>query len=264
MTLGTRPPRRALLFVLAVVALAAAGVVYAHWTDTLKVDAQVNTGTAANTVTAANTDDDGTPNGWDFGDNGGGTKYDAWGATSSDDPSSYTSSTSGSRYDKDVARCRVTETVGHMSTVVVENAYPSYHCTIRQAVRNTGSIPLANQATRVSVCLPALADCSDPGNYVAVPYTKSTDSFVYESGDGPDFELLMQQNPEGACGWQFDPNATFGNRMTFHVLQGAEQDTSYLIRFELDQVNWNEWSLGNCSGFDRYTPTGGGTTYPIP
>ena len=122
---------------------------------------------------------------------------------------------------------------------------------MRQQVRVSGTVPVKNQATRVLVCLPAVSDCSDPANFAAVPYNPATDSFVYEEGDGPEFELLMQQNPEGVCGYQFDPGSQYGNRMTFHVLQGAGLGTTYVIRFELDQVNWNEWNPAECYGFNQ-------------
>jgi hypothetical protein len=251
MTLWTRRRSRAILLVLVVMALATAGLVYAHWTDTLQVNAQVNTGNATLTVSTANTDDDGVGNGWDGPDNGSGTEYDRWGTSSSNDPSSYTAPGVGTRYTKDVARCRATGTVGQTSTVLVENAYPSYHCTIRQTVQNTGSIPLKNQATRVYACGPGL-DCSNyPVNFVAVPYSSVTDSFAYDSGDGdPDFELVMQHNPDGVCGYQFDPGRIFQSAVTFHVLQDAAQSGTYVIRWELDQVNWNEWSPSACTGFN--------------
>jgi hypothetical protein len=229
MTRKTNRRSRAILLVLVVVALATAGLVYAHWTETLKVDALAASGAMTLRVTAANTDDDGSQNGWDnvcTADTGGGTNYDRWGATSSNDPSSYCGSAGYAtpRYDKDVARCRVTGTVGLTSTVSVENAYPGYHCTIRQTAQNVGTIPMKNQATRVYACGPG-ADCSSfPTNFVALTYVRATDTFSYDSGDGdPDFELIMQQNPEGVCGSQFDPGASFGSRVTFHVLQDAAQ-----------------------------------------
>jgi predicted ribosomally synthesized peptide with SipW-like signal peptide len=247
MTVWTRRRSRAILLVLIVVALATAGVVYAHWTDTLQVNAQVNTGSVGSRINAASTDDDGTQNGWEgAGDNGGGTEYDRWGLSSSNDPSNYRGVT---RYTKDVARCRVTGTVGTTSTVEVENAYPSYHCSIYQNVTTMGSVPMKNQATRVYACGPGL-DCSDPTNWVTVPYVKATNSFSYDSGDGDlDFELVMQDNPGGTCGYQFDPGFNYGSFVTFHVLQDAEQGSNYSLRFVVEQVNWNEWSLAACTGF---------------
>lgn len=262
-----RSRSRAILLVLVVMALATAGLVYAHWTETLKVDATVRTGNATLVIVAAQTDDDGsTVGGWSSGNcndnNGGPTLYDRWGASSSNDPSSYcgASGYATPRYDKDVARCQVTEQGigGTVSTVLVENAYPSYHCTIRQTFRNSGSIPLKNQATRVYACGPtSLVDCSSyPTNFQTLSYVRATDSFSFDSNyDGnADFELLMQHNPEGVCGTQWDPRSSGdngGSRVTFHVLQGAAPSTSYVLRFVLETVNWNEYSLANCYGFSN-------------
>jgi hypothetical protein len=266
MTHKTNHRGRAILLVLAVMALATAGLVYAHWTDTLQVNAQVNTGTAEITITprsAANTDDDGTANGWEIpGDNGGGTEYDRWGLSSSNDPSTYSSPYwVGTRYTKDVARCRVMSTSDHTVTVLVDNAYPSYWCTMRFEQTVTGTIPLRSQVNRVTVCA---ADCGDPANWVLVPYVKGSDSFPYESGDGGDGELEMQINPPASCGYQYDPLFHFGSRLTFHVLQGAEQGATYQVRFDSEYWNYNEWSLANCVGFANFVDPPGTPAQPIP
>ena len=39
-----------------------------------------------------------------------------------------------------------------------------------------------------------------------INYDAATDSFWYESGDGPDVELAMQSGPAGHCGSQHDPD----------------------------------------------------------
>ena len=132
-------------------------------------------------------------------------------------------------------------------TVLVDNAYPSYWCTMRFEQTVTGTIPLRSQVNRVTVCA---ADCGNPANWVVVPYVKATDSFPYESGDADaDYELEMQINPPASCGYQYDPAFHFGSRLTFHVLQGADQGATYQVRFDSEYWNYNEWSLANCVGF---------------
>lgn len=244
--------RKGILLIGAVFVLAAAGVVYAHWTETLTVNAEVSTGHMTLVATGGNTNDDGVNNGWDGPtDNGSGTDYDRWGSTSSNDPSSFAYPATP-RYTKDVARCRVTGTVGTTTSVLVENAYPSYHCVIRQFFTNSGTIPAKNQAIHVYACGPG-GDCSNyPTNFVEVPFVKATRTFSYDSSDGnSDFELEMKENPNGVCGYQFDPGKSYASEVMFHVLQDAAQNGTYEIRFVLETVNWNEYSLANCVGFSN-------------
>jgi hypothetical protein len=215
MTTATRRPHRALTLVLVVVVLAAAGVVYAHWVATLEVDAQIATGDVEMIITSAATDDDGVHDGWELTpDDGGpgGSAYDAWGTSSSRDPAKLRAE---SRYDKDVARCQVTDISGDGPSVqvAVDKAYPSYHCSIRSNIKVTGSVPIRNQVARVAVCVDSQADCTNSANFVPVPYDLATDSFPFDSGGGSDFELVMQDAPFGQlrvpvrsgrrtrCGW---------------------------------------------------------------
>jgi predicted ribosomally synthesized peptide with SipW-like signal peptide len=250
MTLWTKRRSRAILLVLVVVALATAGVVYAHWTDTLQVNAQISTGNVEMIVGPANTDDDHVNNTWEIIRETAaqeGTNYDRWVGTSSNDPGTYLA---GTRYDKDVAGCWVTgiSPDKHTVSVLIDNAYPSYHCTIRTAISVTGSVPVRNQAARVWACL---ADCGNPASWVAVPYVRATNSFSYNDGIDPDFELVMQDAPGGVCGYQFDPGDQSVWTVGLHILQGAAQGTTYQVRFALEEVNWNEWSLANCVGFSN-------------
>ena len=109
--------KRALLIVGLALAIATAGLVYAHWTDTLQVNATVNTGTVNMMWQSFGTDDDGiSGNDLSGTDNNGPAQlYDRWGAASSADPANMYRCTGGvlrlpgrqhHRYDKDVAKCR--------------------------------------------------------------------------------------------------------------------------------------------------------------
>ena len=67
-----------ILFVALIVMIAAAGLVYAHWTTTLLVQANVNTGRVDVEWQNMFTNDDGVPNPGD-GELASNTLYDAWG-----------------------------------------------------------------------------------------------------------------------------------------------------------------------------------------
>jgi hypothetical protein len=260
-----RSRRRAFLLVAVVVALATAGLVYAHRTETLTVDAQVATGRAEMRINnaPASTDDDHVSNTWETVKETvaqEGTDYDRWPGTSSNDPSS---PLGGTRYTKDVARCRVTGSSNTTVTVLVDNAYPSYWCTIRadQGLRNAGTVPMKDQALRVEVCE---ADCGNPANWVAATY--SGDRFWYD-GDGDTYpELQFANRYQNWCGRQWDPSPTslFGWQVWFHVEQDAAQGVTYLVRYSFEFVNWNEWSLDNCEGYDEWGNGSGTQKFPIP
>ena len=256
-----RTPRRkrnGALLVGVAFALVTAGSVYAHWVESIAVNADVGMGSADIAITTANTDDDGTNNGWDgAGDDGGGTTYDHWGGTSSNDPTCYRAPNSQGGYatprlTSDVAQCRVTSqgTGGTVSTARIQNAYPGYWCTIRQNLQVTGSIPMKVQALRVYACGPGV-DCSSfPTNYVQLPYDSGTQTYSYDSGDADgDVEVVAQHTPGASCGYQYDPGATWGYRMAVTLEDDAEQNAEYWLRFEGEYVNWNEWSAGACTGY---------------
>ena len=89
-----------------------------------------------------NTDNVGSYEPVDPGDDGGGTAHDYWGPSSSDDPSAPPPAAGqpSPRYDKDVARTTV-QLNGCTNTsfvLQIENAYPSYYPTIFFALKNTG------------------------------------------------------------------------------------------------------------------------------
>jgi predicted ribosomally synthesized peptide with SipW-like signal peptide len=260
---GETVRRKALLIVGLALLIAAAGVAYAHWTDTLNVNASVQTGNIGFQITRANTDDDGALGyqSWDHETGVPGAPYDAWPATnpegsrSSADPSSWLAET---RYDKDVAGCWVRYPLG-TNTVNVEviDAYPSYHCTIRVWYNVLGTVPVRAQRQLVSVCF---TNCADPANWAPVAYNTGTGTFIYESGDGdPYFELDMTVGPGMRCGDQYHQGKSDYWTVGFHVMQGAEQSATYQVRMTQEFVNCNEWSEAVCYGFRGVNPTGTGT-----
>jgi hypothetical protein len=237
--------KRALLIVGLALAIATAGLVYAHWTDTLKVDATVNTGTINMMWQAYGTDDDGLDNTGFYAanaesatDNGGGTLYDAWATASSNDPAEMWRCLSGTcgyklglpgldRYDKDVAKCTVVPSGAKGLTATISNAYPSYHCTVFSQLSNEGTVPvkaaafhldtpgggtlLAVGTEYVEAAFGTTATCNLPQNAgkcpmgIFVPAPAGTTEPVY-NGMVP---VVTFDFADGtACGNQLDPYAS--------------------------------------------------------
>lgn len=127
-----------ILVVVFAVLLTAAGLIWAHWYTSLRVDANINTGNVAIEWHDVWTNDDGTVNGdFDPGDDGSNGMFTHWDDGSSPDPASF----DGARYDKDVAACFAGGGGDHLD-VSIENGYPSYHCLVQAGIHNPGSVPL--------------------------------------------------------------------------------------------------------------------------
>jgi hypothetical protein len=97
-----------ILFMVLVMALAALGVGYGHWTKTLDINGSVTTGEVNADFDSASTSDTGI------------------------DPG----------YTKDVGTCTVSGVGTQTLTITVDNAYPSYTCDVDFTITNTGTIPL--------------------------------------------------------------------------------------------------------------------------
>ena len=127
--------KRGILIVGVAMMIAAAGVVYAHWTDTLEVNAEVKTGTAGVIWTEVSTNDDS-------------AEFPSTvlpGNTSRDPSGPHPGGSAAEpRYDKDVANC-IADIVGGVLVLTVDNAYPSYHCTTYSTFKNEGSVPMKVQ-----------------------------------------------------------------------------------------------------------------------
>lgn len=99
------------------------------------------------------TNDDGTVDGADAGDIGDVSGiYDAWGTSSSDDPAGF--GLGAPRYDKDVARC--TADLDELNNpdevnILIENAYPSYHCTFVATIENSSNFPATVEMITIDV-----------------------------------------------------------------------------------------------------------------
>jgi hypothetical protein len=222
--------KKAILIVGLALLIAAAGVVYAHWTETLQVHATVNTGSInVNWIGIWTDDDNGNVIGEEFLPGGGALPAPLFGSGSVDPSSAATVNATGglvsaaTRYDKAIGNCASgIDADGHM-WVSASNVYPSYHCTIWSQFNNTGSVPVKVQSVATLTYINnVLADISPYGDW---------DTLV---GTG--------------CGLQIDPNETFTTVNTFHILQPAAQNATYSVEQVITLVNWNEWDAANCAG----------------
>jgi hypothetical protein len=270
--------KRAILIVGLALAIATAGLVYAHWTDTLRVDATVNTGSVNMMFQSYGTDDDGiATNDLSGTDNNGAIQlFDAWGTASSADPANMYRCTGqncaylngGARYDKDVAKCTVSASPDSKGlTATITNAYPSYHCSIFSQLSNEGTVPV--KATAFRLTTPAGGTLMYAGTeYVeAAAGTTAWCNETAHAGRCPmgifvgGVPVITFDFANGtACGNQLDPFAS-GQDMDaqaywFHVEQAAAMNASYTFHWEQDFVNWNEFAPSMC------TVTINGVTYP--
>lgn len=139
----------AVLLVAFAMVIATAGVVYAHWSSTSRIEANVNVGNMQIGWTAWGTNDDGDVNNDPSGyDNPAwmGEWNPPWNETSLDpaDPFDLTD-----RYDKNVGSCYIDggEDTLHVN---IDGAYPSYHCNIFAEAFNHGSVPGMATALRLT------------------------------------------------------------------------------------------------------------------
>jgi len=204
------------LLIVIVIALAGMGVAYGHWTATLTDVGTVNTGTFVADWFNVFTDDDGTVV--------DATKDDG------DDGNCAIGGSSCDPLEPGPNPNRETKGIGHCTSWIVDtedylilhwnvdNAYPSYYCTVWGHIRNMGSIPMKIQTRSLT---------ADPG---------ITTGFI---GGAHAF----------ACGDQLDASDLLQVGMWIHVEQSAEPDQSYSGSSTYTLVNWNEWDAGACSGW---------------
>jgi hypothetical protein len=231
--------KRALLIVGLALLVATAGVVYAHWTDTLQVSATVYTGNVNVRWVNVFTDDDGAPVIGEepaIGEPDG--IYDHWLGTSSVDPSSAGFPAFATRYNKDVGHCVAFLPVppdGTLMGVEIYNAYPSYHCTIWSFFENQGTVPVKVQSIVTNVYLDP-----DGGGPLQKAYEMPGTTAEWATLDGT------------LCGLQIDPSTGLPTDLertvnTFHLLNNAPQNAVYTMDQTINFVNWNEFDPALCT-----------------
>ena len=197
-----------------VVALAATGVSYAHWTQTLQIQGTVSTGEL-----------DWEFEGWFF-------QLDAgldWtcNSTCDDRPSISNIHQSDSDMASTTGEFKDTDGDGDYDTfeVTVQNAYPSYYNCITFPVRNNGKIPLKIWKVIINkheefLSLPAIV-CLDLNN--------------------------DEENDIIITYWdKFGEQLEYGDSATlsfgFHILQGAPQEKTLSFTIELVCIQWNMYT----------------------
>ena len=149
----------------------------------------------------------------DPGDDGGGTEYDYWGPSSSNDPSAPPPAMGQPcpRYDKDVASTDATLTDPHTIDVTVNNAYPCYYSSIFFAVENAGLVPITVQS-------------------IEVDENASTPDVL------DDIDELTVTASGINLGQVINPGTEEVGRLSVHVEQSAEQSATYTIRVKIVTV----------------------------
>lgn len=220
----------AVLLVVFAMVLVAAGIGYAHWTSTSRIEANVNVGNMQVGWTAWATNDDGDvgndPSGYDNPD-WMGEWNPPWNHTSLDpaDPWDLTD-----RYDKNVGSCTI-EGGEDQLVVHIDGAYPSYYCNIFAQVFNHGSVPamathLRLTAEKAGQCtLHESADFSPPDLYPLIRWDEQAQmEFVDFNDDGfdaatGDFYLYN----DGMGGWfKVDGNVPLFENCPWNTIMPVE------------------------------------------
>jgi hypothetical protein len=223
--------KKALLIVGLALAIATAGLVYAHWTDTLQVNAQVTTGTyGVDWYNIFTDDDNGNVIGEELLPGGGALPTPLFGAGSVDPSSAAVVGpngvlvTSATRYDKAIGNCNGGIDGNGAMYVNASGVYPSYHCTIWSSFNNTHSTPMKVQSIVTNTFIGS----------------STTPQSIAAYGD-------WQTLAGTGCGLQVDPNESVTTVNTFHILQGALPNTTYRVEQTINLVNWNEFEPAACT-----------------
>lgn len=169
------------LFLVLIGLLAALAVGWGLWSKTLEVEGTVETGDFNAQWTDVKTNDDGP------------------------DPCTEPNPNDCDYPPKDVGSCEawVDEENDQLLHVEIENAYPSYECTITASVKNTGTIPF---------------------NILVDGY-----------GSDPQLDVVCDP-PDG----QVDPGETAEGSCWVHVRQEAKERSPYTAQATLCVAQWNE------------------------
>lgn len=197
------------IVVLLIVALASVAVGYGLWSKTLFIEGTVETGEVDLVFMKAFTDDDDFLNDGDKDD--GDTGECALFGDGSCDPDA--SGHNVPRKDKDVGYCAVVDFSSGVQEfdVEIENAYPSYYCTVFFKFKNTGSVP-------VKVFSLAAVGPSISAGHVTAHFT--------------DLE---------GVGQQIDPGEYVWGDLDLHVEQSAPEDGTLYLTGKILLGQWNEY-----------------------
>jgi hypothetical protein len=214
-----------------VLALGAIGVGYAHWSQTLKITEEVNTGKFCVGILDIGTDDPG-PSLAD-----GGLVYPTVPAEGTVDPGYTKNVASADSYNVGDVKC-THEGVDfyHEVREVIKNAYPSYRSTIFLLFANCGTVPAKGSGGFVQKVV------SDPmglAPYVEFEYWEmQDDTGVVASGS------TVAELDAALKAYQLDPCNRLWLIITKHITQQigdvmAPQEAT--VVFE-ETVVWNQWN----------------------
>jgi len=192
---------------IALLLLASAGIAYAMWSETLKVNVTVNTGEV-----------DVEWSSWECNDTG-------------IDPG----------YDKDVGKCSVSdETQDEEGDVIklnitLDNAYPSYNVTILGEVDNIGTIPVEPVKFFIDNNANGEFDSGDTEIVLCNDYALDLD------GDSKaDLDFHMYLYDDSGDGTQIDPDESDIYGFIIHVKQNAKELKTYTFHVVMVFGQWNE------------------------
>jgi hypothetical protein len=179
------------LFLVLVGLLGALALGYGLWSKTLTIEGTVNTGNFNADWDAASTND----------------PTAAPGEVSLDPCTPALNPTGCTAPPKDVGSCVVTGLGTQDLEILIDNAYPSYECTIKASITNTGTIPF-------NVVGVSLEPDSVPGELLGDCVTPTTS--------------------------QVDPGQEWTASCTVHVKQEATERTTYKVNAIVCVGQWNE------------------------
>lgn len=230
-----------------VLALGTMGVGYAKWTDSVRIDGTVETGDSNAQFRQAVSNDDGNvcpkfciDGYWldnvDIGDGGG-------------DPTACQEMGEFVARTDNVAKTTVTGACGAGNegaavssrdlykelTVTITNAYPCYYATVFFNIFNTGTVP---EKVKIIKLVSADGNTVDQALEVGTIYYVDADTGIVRTTSfaEADFSLLIS-NDKGTLYHVFDPYVahvdTAAGSLCIHVLDGAEESTSYAFTIEV-------------------------------
>jgi hypothetical protein len=206
------------VIVLLFIALASVGIGYGLWSKTLFIDGTVSTGSVDSVFVDPFTDDDNQVNDpeKDIGDTGFCEEY-MYGDPGSCDPAA--SGKNVARKDKDVGHCEaivdlVADPTGETLLVTIDNAYPSYYCTVFFHIYNNGTVPV--KILGLSLGGPAIEAKHVTGEWTEIQIGQQID---------PGMDFMAQGD------------------LDLHVEQIAPQGSTLELIGKIQLVQWNEFAL---------------------
>ena len=236
-----------LLALALVLALGSLGIGYAHWTETLQIKGDVNTGWIdVNFMSQYDNDQPGMidptgPGEWDFTG-----QVPVWNGARLNDPPKDVADTTSTYSTYDLQQ-RPANPTGNFAEVIITNGYPSYWGSVAWDLENQGTIPVELwTVSLVNVTGPSTTFDMAMELAIGVRYYVDADTGqVDETLDaGDDFSFILSAHGTQ----QLDPiswdpavwNTKAYLDITIHIEQDAQQKSSYEFTVDYLFANWNE------------------------